>query len=107
MKATVLFVTAIVWTGLATAPGRADSMEVASNLASVLASEEPCGLTYDQAAIEAFIADKVPADDMNFTGMLTLMQRGNAAQIREMSASARTAHCAQIKRVVKSYGFTK
>lgn len=80
-------------------------MNLATDLGSVIGSEEPCGLTYNQEAIEKFIDNKVPGDDMGFTSMLSMMTDGTALQIKDMSTSAKTAHCRQIKRVAKSYGF--
>ena len=82
-----------------------ESMKLATELGTVLASEEPCGLTFDQTAIAAFIEAKVPADDMSFPSRLSMMTKGSAYQIDEMSASSKTAHCTQIKRVAASYGF--
>lgn len=87
-------------------PARADSMNTAVALGSVLASEEPCGLTYDQSAIEAYISKNVKADDMQFPSTLQMMTEGQKYQMKDMSASQMTAHCAQIKRLAKSYGFT-
>lgn len=78
---------------------------MATELGSVLASEEACGLTFDQAAVAAFIEEKVPADDMGFTSTLSMMTKGQQFQIEEMSASSKTAHCTQIARVAASYGF--
>jgi hypothetical protein len=82
-------------------------MELSHNLGMTLASEELCGLHYDQDAIAAFIEKKVPADDMSFAGSLNIMTIGSGVQIKEMSPSSLTAHCAQMKRVAKSYGFIK
>ncbi|MCO5082631.1 MAG: signal recognition particle [Rhizobiaceae bacterium] len=106
MKFVVVIVATALSAGAASAQGL-ESMQIANELGTVIASEEVCGLSYDQAAIEAFIAKKVSADDMSFASTLNMMVMGTEAQIGDMSASAKTAHCAQIKRVAKSYGFTK
>ena len=82
-----------------------ETMNLASNLGTVLAAEEACGLSFKQAAIEAFINDKVPADDMEFPSMLTVMTDGSRIQLKSMSQSQKTAHCRQISRIAKSYGF--
>lgn len=82
-----------------------ESMSLANELGTVLASEEACGLTFDQDAIAAFIEAKVPADDMSFVSTLNMMTEGQKYQMEGMSASSRTAHCTQIKRVAASYGF--
>lgn len=83
------------------------SMQLAHELGSVIASEEACSLSYDQAAIAAFIEKKVRADDMAFSGQLNVQTSGIGYQLKSMSASAKTAHCTQIRRVAKSYGFIK
>ena len=81
-------------------------MELANSLGNVLASEEVCDLSYDQAAIAAFIEARVPADDLTFPSNLSLMTSGAAYQLKNMSVSAKTAHCTQAARIAKSYGFT-
>jgi hypothetical protein len=43
--------------------------EVANGLASVLGSEQACGLKYDQSAIERYVA-KIGVDDMSFPLLL-------------------------------------
>lgn len=83
-----------------------DSMTLAHSLGQVLASEKPCGLSFDQAAIEAFIDKNVDPSDMQFSGTLTVMTGGAEYEIQQMSTSQKTAHCRQIQRVAKSYGFT-
>lgn len=83
------------------------SMQLAHELGSVLASEDACSLSYDQAAIAAFIEKRVRADDMAFSGQLSLQTSGIGYQLKNMSTSAKTAHCTQIGRVAKSYGFIK
>ena len=87
--------------------GSLDSMNLANELGSIIASEKACGLTYDQAAISSFIESKVSASDMSFPSALNMMVKGNAVQIEDMSPSAKTAHCTQVRRVAKSYGFVK
>jgi len=80
-------------------------MTLANELGSVLASEEICGLKFNQNAISAFIEKRVRADDLSFASTLTLMTAGQEMQIKGMSVSARTAHCTQTRRVAKTYGF--
>lgn len=82
-----------------------ERVQLASALGTVIGSEAACGLSYDQAAIEAFIEKKVPADDMAFPSALDLMVGGTTAKIEDMSQSAKTAHCAQVRRIARSYGF--
>nr|WP_278520431.1 signal recognition particle [Brucella anthropi] len=84
---------------------KVDTWNIASGLGRVIASEEICGLSYSQQAIEKFIDEKVPADDLNFPGNLTIAIGGNTADLKAMSASQKTANCTQVKRIAKSYGF--
>jgi hypothetical protein len=83
------------------------SMRLAIDLGDVLGSETICGLTYDQAGIAAFIEKSVPANDMSFTSNLRMMTDAAQSENAELSGSAKTAHCAQITRVARSYGFIK
>lgn len=96
----VLMLTAAPSASLAT-----DSIQLAQELGDVIGSEEACGLTFDQAAIERFIDEKVREDDMSFTSSLNLFVRGAGRSIAQMSESARTAHCRQVSRVAARYGF--
>lgn len=94
----------------AASAGAAQDMKaiaLANELGSVLASEALCELSYDQAAISAFVEKRVKADDMSFANNLRMMTGGQEMQLKSLSASGKTAHCTQIKRVAKSYGFTK
>ncbi|RIA47316.1 signal recognition particle [Dichotomicrobium thermohalophilum] len=84
-----------------------ESMNLANQLGTVLASEEACGLSYDQDAIAAFIEENVAADDMGFASTLRGMTKWQRSGLKSMSASERTAHCTQIRRVAVSYGFIK
>lgn len=88
-------------------PAIADSDDIAMNLGNVIASEEYCGLSYDQEAIQSYIQKNVRADDMGFPGSLNLMISGSSYTIKQLSKSAKTAHCAQISRIAKSYQFIK
>lgn len=80
-------------------------MQLATDLGTMLASEEICGFTYDQAAISAYIERKVPADDMSFASTLQLMVQGQTYSMSKMSQSSKTAHCTQIARVAKANKF--
>lgn len=91
---------------LCSLPAAADSTLTAMNLGNVLASENACGLSYDQSAIAAFIEKNVEADDMGFPSTLQLMTVGAEVGLKDMSQSEVTAHCTQIRRLAKAYGFT-
>jgi hypothetical protein len=76
----------------------------ADAMAAMIASEEVCGLGYDQAAIEALIAGTVPADDLEFVVALDRKIWVALQRVETMSESARTAHCAQIRRSAARHG---
>ena len=62
-----------------------NGMDLAQQLASILAAEQPCQLSYNQEAIQRYIAAKVPASDMAFPGFLQTFVQGEAMEIGEMS----------------------
>ncbi|WP_417692339.1 signal recognition particle [Roseibium sp.] len=80
-------------------------MEATTSLGGVLASEDFCDLDYNQSAIAGYIDKTVPATDMSFPSQLMMMTEGSKYQLKELSASAKTAHCAQIRRIARAYGF--
>lgn len=84
-----------------------ETMQLATNLGTVIAAEAYCGLSYDQAAVAAYIERKVKPDDMSFPSTLQMMIEGSKFQLQSMSPSAKTAHCAQIKRIAATFGFIK
>ena len=83
------------------------SMSNAVNLGTVLASEQPCGLTLDPAGIEAWIAKNVDKSDLSFASNLSMMSMGQDAQIAAMTPSAKIAHCATVKMTAGSMGLLK
>jgi len=89
-------------------PGGASAagLDVVEGLADVIAAEAFCGLDYDQRAIEAFVANNVRNDDLEFTGLLKGLSFAAEAAQQRMSKSAATAHCAQIRRLAARYAFT-
>jgi len=82
--------------------GQMESMSLAQLLGDLLASETPCNLSYNQAAISAFINQRVRADDLQFNSLLTLMTNGSAFQIKSLTSSGKTAHCTQTVRVARA-----
>lgn len=109
MKAPSPLLTSIVALGLLAAPALAQSgkapIQIASDLGTLLASEAPCGLAFDQAAIQTWIAGNAPVDDMGFAGSLDSFTRGYGRRFDEMTPSARTAACAAATGTAKRYGF--
>lgn len=84
-----------------------EGMRIADSLGTVIASEEICGLTYDQAAIAGWIEANAPADDLQFPSFLNTSVQGKGFMLKSMSGSAKTAHCAAVSKTAKSYGFLK
>lgn len=80
---------------------------LATDLGQVLGSEEACSLSFDQAAIEAYIEANVPADAMDFTVTMNAEANVLRRRIRDWPESQVAAHCAQVRRVAKAYGFVK
>lgn len=79
---------------------------LADDLGTVIGSEAFCGLAFDQDAIAAWIAERVPAERMDFPSKLQLSIIGQSGFNAEMSESAKTAHCAAVARIAKAYRFT-
>jgi hypothetical protein len=81
-----------------------ESMQKATNLGTIIASESACGLTLNQAGIQAWIAANVSPDDLDFASTLSMMTLGSEMQINDMSTSAKTAHCATVVMTARSEG---
>jgi hypothetical protein len=84
-----------------------ESLQRASALGDIIGSEALCNLTLDQAGIEAWIAANVPADDMTFASHLQAVVGLAEYQQKDMSASAKTAHCAAVRQSAKAAGLIK
>lgn len=82
-----------------------ESLAKANELGGILGSEEICGLSYNQPAIQAWIDANVPPSDMGFASSLHMQAQGSALMFKRQSASERTAHCAAVTRTAKHYGF--
>jgi len=82
-------------------------MELAQNLGTVIASEDFCGLTFDQAAIADWIDTNVDASDMSFASTLDMMVQATGFGLPDMSASAKTAHCRSVENTARHYGFVQ
>ena len=95
--------------GLTTAAGAQslDMLSKAESLGTILASEEFCGLSYDQAAIRSWIEKNIPAGEMAFPSYLQSGVASASFQLQGMTASAKTAHCSAVAQTARFYGFTK
>ena len=103
MKRISLMVSAAALLLEATSPAHATDDNLAFQLGTIFGSESFCGLSFNQAAIQAFIEKNVREDDLQFAGELSTMTDGN----EKMSASERTARRVQVRRSACAYGFTK
>ena len=83
------------------------SMARAQELGAILASEQLCDLVLDQAGIEAWIAAHVAKDDLTFASHLQMMTRGQELQLKDISASGKTAHCAAVRQSAAAAGLIK
>jgi hypothetical protein len=106
MRKTIIAVAAAAAVLMPASAYAKDSTDIALALGTVLASEEFCGLNYDQAAIQEFVRKRVSSDDMDFPSSIESVTAGARIENQTMSDSAKTAHCTQIARIAKSYGFT-
>ena len=84
-----------------------DSVRIATNLGTLLAAEEFCGLSYDQEAIGNWIDENTDPADMGFSSTLNMMTGGSAFELEDMSESSKTAHCRSIERTARHFGFIK
>ena len=107
MKRISLMVSAAALLLEATSPAHATDDNLAFQLGTIFGSESFCGLSFNQAAIQAFIEKNVREDDLQFAGELSTMTDGTKAENEKMSASERTARCVQVRRSACAYGFTK
>lgn len=82
-------------------------MQLALDLGDVVGSEGICGMKFEQPAIAAFIEARVPADDTRFIGIMNTAANVMDKKFARFSASQQTAHCTQMRRVAKSFGFVK
>ena len=81
-----------------------DGMMRANELATVIGSEALCDLTLDPAGIEAWIAANVAPDDLSFASQLQTMTMGQEFNQRNMTASAKIAHCAAVRQTAGTMG---
>ncbi len=81
------------------------ALQLAQQLASVLAAEEPCELSYDPEAIEAFIAEQPAASDLSFPSYLTTMMQGGPVDLEDQTDSQKVAYCSSARTTARAIGF--
>ncbi|MFB2530686.1 hypothetical protein ACEYYA_00795 [Paracoccus sp. p3-h83] len=105
---------ALILLTLIAAPAWADdpmaglkAMQAASGIGTLMASEKYCGLTYDQAAITAYVTAQTPAGDLNFAQQIDVGRMGEEFAQKDRPDSGKTAHCAAIAKAAADHGFIK
>lgn len=91
----------------ATLPAEADleTMTIASSLGQIIGAEAVCGLVYDQAAIAAFIDERVDPAQLDFAASLNMMIMGGRYNAEEWSGAAKAAQCRAVENKARAYGF--
>lgn len=82
-----------------------ESMQKATELGTILAAEQLCGLSFNQDAVADWIDQNTDPSDMGFPGTLQMMVDGSTFQNSGMSGSALTAHCRSVERTSRHFGF--
>lgn len=104
------FLAAFTLVMASTAPLMADPLEDMSNasgLGTLMGAESYCGLTYDQAAITAYVTKITPKGDLNFAQMIDAARMGEEFAQKDRPDSGKTAHCAAIAKAAADHGFIK
>lgn len=84
-----------------------DSLQKATALGNLLASEELCGFVFNQDAIARWIDENTDPADMGFSATLHMMTEGAKFGFPDMSESSRTAHCRSIERTARHFDFVE
>lgn len=93
---------------ISTGPLVADDLDVLSKgmaLGKLIASEEYCGMTFDQSAIEQWIGENVPATAMDFPQLMEMGGASEEYERQDRTDSAKTAHCAAMRQTARHYRF--
>lgn len=93
---------------MTTGPVFADALENLSKgmaLGTLIASEDYCGMAFDQSAIERWIGENVPATAMDFPQLMEMGRTGEEYERQDRTDSAKTAHCAAMRQTARHYGF--
>jgi len=88
-----------------TSPAMASDYQVISQVATVIASAEPCGFKIDEDAIADYFSKNVAADDLAFAGKLNTALYAANSRLKNMPGLQKRIHCAQTRRAAKAHGF--
>ncbi len=64
-------------------------------------------LTLDQDGIKAWIAANVAPGDLSFANSLQVMTQGQEYQLKDITASAKIAHCAAVQQAAAASGLIR
>ncbi len=101
-----LIFAALALTQMTTA-AQAISRKSAVVLGRVLASEEPCGLTYNQEAIGNWIDKNTDPSNRDFPRFLSIGAASIRLQFKTMNTGSKTVHCRSVEGTARYLGFIK
>ncbi|MEL6694179.1 MAG: hypothetical protein AAFQ12_14280 [Pseudomonadota bacterium] len=81
-----------------------EANKFAKDLASILAAESYCGLSYDPEAISALIAERVDPSVVSFAGNLD-SHIWRESLNEDPSAGMKIARCAAVEQTARHFGF--
>ncbi len=83
------------------------TIRIALTLGDLAGSEQLCGFAIDSEALEIYIANTIPGDDLDFASTMRDAAKLMPDKFADMSRTMQVAHCTQMKRIAKSLGFSK
>lgn len=89
-----------------TTPASANSDKVARELGAFLGSETICSLQINYARVQAYIREKVPANDLDFANELRSQAELVNFRYGNMTTAMKVAHCEQMGRAGEALGLT-
>ena len=84
-----------------------DTMTFAANVGGMLGSDEACGISFDQAKVEAYILANTDATDLTAANMIATMIEGNRFRLKSVKPTDLAIHCALAKRSADALGLTQ
>lgn len=83
--------------------------ELAAGLGMIIASEQLCDLTYNQEAIQTWIANNTDASSMTFPSLLSMGIEAEKFRLEDsiMTQSEKTTHCTTVTRAARHFGFVE
>lgn len=91
----------------ASAQSEVELYELAQGLGMVIGLEERCGLSYDQAAIDRFVDERVPPQDLGFLGLLSSMITVTEHGASDQSESELRVRCRAVENSARAFGFVE